>query len=99
MLISGFCCATRSPAEARPSFALRASTLASKVARRTFASLRAVCGDDPVYIARQIGHEDVRRERMTEAERTEYDHAIEWASWASDGGTLGTSAHSAAVVG
>jgi integrase len=27
--------------------------------RRTFASLRAVCGDDPVYIAQQIGHTDV----------------------------------------
>ena len=60
--------------------------------RRTFASLRAVCGDDPVYIARQIGHEGVRftlnvyaqsvkrRERMTDAERKEYDRAIEWAS-------------------
>lgn len=78
--------------------------------RRTFASLRAVCGDDPVYIARQIGHEDVRftlnvyaqsvkrRERMTEAERKEYDRAIEWASWASDAAALGTSAHSAALL-
>jgi integrase len=75
--------------------------------RRTFASLRAVCGDDPVYIARQIGHEDVnftlnvyaqsvkRRERMTDAERKEYDRAIEWASWASQTAPLGTSAYSA----
>jgi integrase len=65
--------------------------------RRTYASLRAVCGDDPVYIARQIGHEDVRftlnvyaqavkrRERMTDAERTEYDRAVEWAQWAQMG--------------
>jgi integrase len=49
--------------------------------RRTYASLRTACGDDPVFVSRQIGHEDVRftlkvyaqsvkrRERMTEAER------------------------------
>lgn len=61
--------------------------------RRSYASLRAACGDDPVYIAGQIGHEDVRftlnvyapavkrRERMTKAERGEYDRAIEWAQW------------------
>lgn len=62
--------------------------------RRTYASLRTACGDDPVFVSGQIGHEDVRftlnvyaqsvkrRERMTEAERKEYDRAIEWASWA-----------------
>jgi hypothetical protein len=55
-------------------------------------------------VSRQIGHEDVRftlnvyaqsikrRERMTETERTEYDRAIEWASWA---GSMGTGAQSA----
>ena len=26
--------------------------------RRTYASVRAACGDDPVYIAEQLGHED-----------------------------------------
>src|SRR5205823_1592091 len=26
--------------------------------RRTYASLRAAAGDDPVYIAEQLGHED-----------------------------------------
>jgi len=62
--------------------------------RRTYASLRTVCGDDPVFVSRQLGHTDVRftlnvyaqsvkrRERMTEAEQSEYDRAVEWASWA-----------------
>jgi hypothetical protein len=36
-----------------------------------------------------------RRERMTEAERKEYDRAIEWASWA---GSMGTSAQSTPAV-
>lgn len=72
--------------------------------RRTYASLRSVCGDDPVFISRQLGHPDVRftlnvyaqavkrRERMTDAERAAYDQAREWASWA---GGFGTSAFSA----
>jgi integrase len=50
--------------------------------RRTYASRRTACGDDPVYVSKQIGHEDVsftlnvyansvkRRERMTEAGRS-----------------------------
>ena len=75
--------------------------------RRTYASLRTACGDDPVFVSRQIGHEDVRftlnvyaqsvkrRERMTETERNEYDRALEWASWAD---SMGTSAQSTAVV-
>ena len=75
--------------------------------RRTYASLRTACGDDTVFVSRQIGHQDVRftlnvyaqsvkrRERMTEAERKEYDRAIEWASWA---GSMGTSAQSTAAV-
>ncbi|MGD0167093.1 MAG: site-specific integrase [Gaiellaceae bacterium] len=78
--------------------------------RRTYASLRCACGDDPVFVSRQIGHEDVRftlnvyaqsvkrRERMTEAERDQYDRAIEWASWASEAPSLGTSAQSTAPV-
>ncbi|MFN2629608.1 MAG: hypothetical protein ABR569_13375 [Gaiellaceae bacterium] len=28
--------------------------------RRTYASLRTACGDDPVFVSRQLGHEDVR---------------------------------------
>lgn len=59
--------------------------------RRTFASLRTAAGDDPVYIAAQIGHEDVgftlrvyaqavkHRQRLTDAERTQYELALEWA--------------------
>ena len=27
--------------------------------RQTFASLRCVCGDDPVYVASQLGHTDL----------------------------------------
>ena len=69
--------------------------------RRTFASLRAACGDDPVYIAQQIGHEDVaftlrtyahavkRRDRLTGAHRQAFDEALDWAA-------LGTTANSEA---
>ena len=65
--------------------------------RRTFASLRTAAGDDPVYIASQIGHTDVtftltvyaqavkHRQRLTENESKEYERAIEWAK-------MGTSA-------
>jgi len=65
--------------------------------RRTYATLRIACGDDPVFVSGQIGHEDVRftlnvyaqsvkrRERMTEAERGEYDRAVEWGQWAQMG--------------
>lgn len=47
------------------------------------------CGDDPVYTSQQIGHEDVRftlnvyaqsvkrKQRMSEAEKIEYERAIE----------------------
>lgn len=60
--------------------------------RRTFASLRAACGDDPVYIAQQIGHEDVaftlrtyahavkRRDRLTGHHRQAFDEALDWAA-------------------
>ena len=78
--------------------------------RRTYASLRTACGDDPVFVSRQIGHTDVRftlnvyaqsvkrRERMTAAEQTEHDRAVEWASWATQTVPLGTSAQSIASV-
>ncbi len=39
-----------------------------------------------------------RRERMTDAERVEYDRAIEWASWATATAPLGTSAQSSVGV-
>lgn len=59
--------------------------------RRTFASIRTAAGDDPVYVASQLGHSDpgfslrvyaqaVRhRERLTAKERKAYDAALEWA--------------------
>ncbi len=59
--------------------------------RRTFASLRFAVGDDPVYTAAQLGHEDPnftirvyaqavkRRDRLTAAEQKQYDRAVEWA--------------------
>ena len=59
--------------------------------RRTYASVRAVCGDDPVYIAEQLGHEDPtftirvyakaakRRERLSDEYRKAFDEALEWA--------------------
>jgi integrase len=60
--------------------------------RRTYASLRAARGDDPVYIAEQLGHHDARftfrvyqraakrRERLTGAHLTAFDQALEWAA-------------------
>lgn len=59
--------------------------------RRTFATLRCAAGDDPVYIASQLGHEDPtfslrvyaqavkHREKLTAKEREQWDLAIEWA--------------------
>jgi len=59
--------------------------------RRTYASLRGVCGDDVRYTATQIGHTDARftlsvyaqaitrRERLSGPHLRAYDRAIEWA--------------------
>ena len=59
--------------------------------RRTYASLRCAVGDDVAYTAAQLGHVDARftlrtytgavkrRERLTPAERTAFDRAVEWA--------------------
>jgi len=70
--------------------------------RRSFASLRAASGDDPAYTAAQLGHEDPtftlrvythavkRRDRLTKAEKAEYDRALEWARWASFGSSAET---------
>jgi hypothetical protein len=59
--------------------------------RRTYASLRCALGDDVSYTANQLGHTDAgftlrtytqavrRREKLTKAERIEFDRAVEWA--------------------
>jgi integrase len=59
--------------------------------RRTYASLRCVCGDDLRYTASQLGHEDGRftircyaqatrrRERLSGPHLQAYDRALEWA--------------------
>jgi integrase len=63
--------------------------------RRTYASLRCVCGDDQRYTADQLGHEDPRftlrcyaqaskrRDRMARPQREAFDAAIEWAAMGS----------------
>jgi hypothetical protein len=60
--------------------------------RRTYASLRCVCGDDMRYAADQLGHEDARftmrcyaqaskrRDRMAKPHRKAFDQAVEWAA-------------------
>lgn len=67
--------------------------------RRTYASVRAACGDDPVYIAEQLGHEDPtftirvyakaakRRERLSGDYLATFDRALEWAAMGSGGGS------------
>jgi hypothetical protein len=64
--------------------------------RRTYASLRCVCGDDMRYTADQLGHEDARftmrcyaqasrrRDRMTKPHREAFDQAVEWAAMGSN---------------
>jgi integrase len=63
--------------------------------RRTFASLRYACGDDPVYVAEQGGWADPsfpikvyakavrRRERLSGAHREAFDAALDWAAMGS----------------
>jgi integrase len=60
--------------------------------RRTYASLRAASGDDPVYIAAQLGHTDPRftltvytkavkrRAKLSGAYLAEYERALAWAA-------------------
>jgi integrase len=75
--------------------------------RRTYASLRAAAGDDPVYIAEQLGHTDPRftltvytkavkrRAKLSGAYLAEYERALAWAALATDEKALkGTGAHS-----
>ena len=64
--------------------------------RRTYASLRCVCGDDMRYTADQLGHEDARftmrcyaqaskrRDRMAKPQRDAFDRAVEWAAMGSN---------------
>lgn len=66
--------------------------------RRTYASVRYALGDDPVYIAEQIGHDDSgelsarvyaravrRRGRLNGVHLSEYDKALEWAQIGTNG--------------
>ena len=60
--------------------------------RRTFASVRAASGDDPVYIAEQLGHSDPRftltvyvkavkrRAKLSGAYLAEYERALAWSA-------------------
>ena len=60
--------------------------------RRTYASLRAASGDDPVYIAEQLGHTDPRftvivytkavkrRSKLSGEYLAEYERALAWAA-------------------
>ncbi len=60
--------------------------------RRSYASLRYACGDDPVYVAEQGGWKDPsfpirvyaravrRRERLSGAHREAFDAALHWAA-------------------
>ena len=74
--------------------------------RRTFASLRAASGDDPVYVASQLGHTDPRftltvytkavkrRAKLSGAYLAEYERALAWAALpTADRAQAGTSAH------
>ena len=59
--------------------------------RRTYASLRRICGDDVRYAADRLGHKDPRftlrydaqaskrRDRLAPAQRKQNDRAVEWA--------------------
>jgi hypothetical protein len=60
--------------------------------RRTYASLRTASGDDPVYIAEQLGHADPRftltvytkavkrRVKLSGEYLAEYERALAWAA-------------------
>jgi integrase len=63
--------------------------------RRLYASLRFALGDDPVYVAAQLGHTEPgfsmkvyasavrRRERLIGAALREFDAALDWAAMGS----------------
>jgi integrase len=62
-----------------------------KALRRLYASLRFALGDDPVYVAEQLGHTDPtfsmrvyakairRRDRLSGAALEEFETAVAWA--------------------
>jgi integrase len=64
--------------------------------RRSYASLRAAAGDNPIYIAEQLGHEDPaftfrvyqraakRRDKLEGAYAKAFDRALEWAAMGSE---------------
>ncbi len=64
--------------------------------RRTYASIRAAGGDDPVCIAEQLGHADIRvttryytkavkrRAKLSGKYLEEFDRALEWATLADE---------------
>lgn len=72
--------------------------------RRTYASLRYACGDDPVYVAEQGGWKDPafpmkvyaravrRRERLSGKHREAFDQTIHWAAMGSGGEDVGSPA-------
>lgn len=72
--------------------------------RRTYASLRAAAGDQPVYVAEQLGHEDPsftfrvyqravkRREKLSGAYLAAFDGALDWAAMSSEAISDGSSA-------
>jgi integrase len=77
--------------------------------RRTYASLRAAAGDDPVYIAEQLGHTDPRftltvytkavkrRAKLSDVHLAEYEKALAWAALpTAERALTGTSARSEA---
>ena len=75
--------------------------------RRLYASLRFALGDDPVYVAAQLGHTEPgfsmkvyasavrRRERLIGAALREFDAALDWAAMGSGGPVLAESEPSA----
>jgi len=61
--------------------------------RRTYASLRFALGDDPIYVAAQMGHADAgrlaatiyakavkRRSKLSRVHLAEFDRALAWAA-------------------
>lgn len=74
---------------------------AVKLGSGLYASVRFALGDDPVYVAAQLGHTEPgfsmkvyasavrRRERLIGAALREFDAALEWAAMGS-GGRVGT---------
>lgn len=68
--------------------------------RRTYASVRAALGDDPLYVSEQMGHKDVRftlnvysravkrRAKLSAAYLAEFDRALDWAKLPTSKGSV-----------